>query len=196
MIEYLKGKVVDIGPNYAVMELSNIALKINLSTDDIGKLRPGSNSLIYTFLSIKDSGAELYGFLSKEARQIFELLLLVSGVGVKHALSILSAFKPNQIKKAIFEEDYTLLATVPKIGKKTAKKIIVELKDRIKCYEAIESLQAEIESRVVKDAVMALEALGYSKSEAESAVRSNLQEIPGNATVSDILKIALNTLRK
>ena len=199
MFSYIKGILTDKADDYAVVECGGVGFKIYTSLNSLSdpKCVPGTEVVFHTYLYIKEGIMDLYGFSSKEELEFFELLISVSGVGAKGASAILSAFTPSKLALAIATGDAASIKKAPGVGTKTAQRIILELKDKIK-NESLVSADTDAFSEVVPlasnerdEAINALVALGYSGAEAKSAV----SKVPSSATdVEDIIKNALKNL--
>lgn len=197
MIEFVRGELVDKGINTVVVLVGGLGYKLNVSAMTLSAL-PALNKEItlYTHLHIREDEISLYGFNSVEEKELFEILLSVSGVGPKLALSILSRQKAGDFKRAVILGDTGLLISIPGVGKKTAERIILELKDKLGKMETKEfgvSLQGADTVDVRSQAVTALLALGYSLAEAQKAVPVNIE---GYSTVEELIKLALRNLTR
>ncbi|SFA76122.1 Holliday junction DNA helicase subunit RuvA [Acetitomaculum ruminis DSM 5522] len=201
MYAYINGFVTDKSENCIILENNGIGYRIYTDSNTIIKLAYNKETRFYTYLNIKDDAMELYGFLSNDILSIFKQLISVSGIGPKGALGILSTLQIDELITAIISEDAKAIAKSPGIGQKTAKKVIIELKDKINPYSSFtdtneESIlnpegQNEIKD-IKKEAMEALIALGYSKSESYMAI--NKIDIDTVTSVEDVLKIALTNL--
>lgn len=193
MITYIKGKVDQIFDSSVFIENNGIGYQIFLSSKTISKLPKEGEVKIFTYMNVKEDSLSLFGFLSIEELNMFNLLLNVSGVGPKVAISMLSDLTPNQIMIAIITDDYATLSTCNGVGKKTSQRISLELKDKIKNTTLIDTPQQSIyvSSNEKQDAIDALSALGYSRSESMKAVMEIAVE---KMTTEQILKLALRKL--
>ena len=200
MYEYIKGKYMGINKDYIIIENNNIGYKIFTSGATMAEM-PGINEEVMLYLEqiVREDFIGLYGFKDREELEMFKLLLSISGVGAKAALSLLSISRINNLKYAIIMEDDKHLCRAPGIGKKTAGRIILELKDKIKkedimsgvdIQEGFEDLQPTVNTNTVGEAVGALLALGYSEKEAETA----LKQVDKTASLEDIIKDCLKVL--
>ena len=194
MYEYIKGKYMGINKDYIIIENNNIGYKIFTSGATMAEM-PGINDEVMLYLEqiVREDFIGLYGFKDREELEMFKLLLSISGVGAKAALSLLSISRINNLKYAIIMEDDKHLCRAPGIGKKTAGRIILELKDKIKkedimsgvdIQEGFEDLQPTVNTNTVGEALGALLALGYSEKEAETA----LKQVDKTASLEDIIK--------
>lgn len=191
MYSYIKGSIEEIRLDSIVIENNNIGYKINVSSNTIKDLQLGSTAKIYTKLIVREDDMSLCGFSSKEELQMFELLTSVSKIGPKVGLGILSFASPGQIGAFILSEDIVKLSKAPGVGKKTAERIVLELKDKIdkNNVEFEPTLLSQAPILVSKDeAVDALVALGYSSTEAKEAVEACKKD---GLNTEDIIKKSL-----
>jgi Holliday junction DNA helicase RuvA len=177
MYEYLKGILAEIGAGFVVLDVNGLGYHVNVPSSDIsGMPHIGEHLKLYVHLAVREDARDLYGFIDKSGKAVFEKLLTVSGIGPKAALSALSIVSPERLVLAIAASDEKLLSTVPGIGKKTAQRIVLELKDKmhiqIKNEGAANLKSAHDSGSVETDAVQALLALGYDASEAFAAVKA------------------------
>lgn len=199
MYEYIKGKYGGINKDYIVVENNGIGYKIYTSGTSIAKM-PNINDEIKLYLEqiVRDDFIGLYGFLTKEEREMFNLLLTINGVGAKASLSLLSISNINTLKLAILSEDYKLLTKAPGIGKKIAQRIILELKEKIGKMqdnlnpgeENIISGNSNVGEKNFNEALGALISLGFSEKEAKGA----LKNVNLDTSIEDIIKKALKHL--
>ena len=201
MISYLKGELAEIKENYVVVEVGNIGYDVFLPTSAIYELPPAGSSIkLYTYLHVREDAISLFGFLTKDDLEIFKLLITVNGIGPKGALGILSGISADELRFAVLAEDTKTLSKAPGIGKKTAAKLILELKDKFTLETAFEqrlqnqSQTAELSGIAGKkeETVQALTVLGYSASESLKMV--NQVPITEDMTSEDILKMCLKKL--
>ena len=200
MISYLKGELAGAGEGIAVVDVGGMGFRVFITDRDQADLPAvGEPVQLYTYLSVREDAIWLYGFLSEEDRQVFRQLLTVSGVGPKAALGILSALSANDLRFAVFSDDVKAISKAPGVGLKTAKKLILELKDRLKLEDAIpgggnmgEEAGSHAQDADVTEAVEALVTLGYSSSEALRAVKR--VKMAGNMKTEDILGEALKVI--
>ena len=199
MYEYIKGKYIGINKDYVIIENNGIGYKIFTSGATMAEMPKISEEVqLYLEKIVREDFIGLYGFKDREELEMFKLLISISGVGAKAALSLLSISRINNLKYAIIMEDDKHLCRAPGIGKKTAGRIILELKDKIKTDEVSEGVDiqqgfediAPSNSNAIREALGALLALGYSEKEAESALKKvNRQE-----SVENIIKECLRVL--
>ena len=181
MISFIRGKIVDSSETSLILENGGIGYEIFMTGASMEKaLRERDEVKIHTYFHIREDAMQLYGFLTKDDLQIFRLLLGVNGIGPKAALGILAALSADELRFAVLSDDVKTISRAPGIGKKTAQKLILELKDKLKLEDAFEAKlahgEADTDAEVSsfdgsKEAVEALVALGYSSTEALRAVR-------------------------
>lgn len=201
MYEYIKGRYIDINKDYIIIENNGIGYRI-FSSGATMAVMPECNEEVKLFLEqiVREDFIGLYGFSTKEELEMFKLLLSINGVGAKAALSLLSISKVNNLKYAIISEDEKHICRAPGIGKKTAGRIILELKDKLKKEDRIvskdedgntfiESLEDKY-SNNLNEAIGALLALGYSEKEADIAIK----KVDKSETVENIIKSSLRVL--
>ena len=187
MIGYLEGKIFAIRPGYAIVSTGGVGYKTHLSKDALSRLVPGETSSFWTYHVVREDVQDLYGFKTEEELRFFELLLTVSGIGPKSALAILDIASIETLRTAISTGRSEYLTKVSGIGKKTAEKIIVELRDKV--GTSVEGGTAALKGE--EEALEALKSLGYSQQEARDALR----KVPAELTSSnDRLREALKLL--
>lgn len=203
MISFLRGEVAQVLPDRVVVEVSGVGFEVLVSVRDASDMpSAGEDVKLYTHMSVSEDAIRLYGFLSQDDLNVYKTLISISGIGPKAALGILGALSANDLRFAVFSDDNNTLAKAPGIGPKTAKKLILELKDKLKLEDAIQgsdtdfSAASETASGIIDaelaEAVQALSALGYSNSEALRAVRR--VKITEGMQTQDILKQALKLI--
>lgn len=199
MFAYIKGSLEIKTRGYIVIDVNGVGYKIFMSETAIEKLGEiGENVKVHTYLKVREDDMSLYGFNTNEELRMFELLLQVSGIGAKSAITILSNITPSQFAIAVITNDVSKIKSLPGIGPKTAQRIILELKDKIKSEEAIpenrtiDNTKEEEDSEKITEATSALQVLGYSKKEIEKA----LQKVESELSVEEIIKIGLKNLAR
>jgi len=198
MISYIKGELVNILADSIIVENNGIGYGMNVPKTVTNQMpQAGTEIKIYTYLYIREDNMSLYGFLTKDDLEVFKLLITVSGIGPKGALGILSTITADELRFAILTGDAKAISKAPGIGKKTAEKLIIELKDKLKIKDisVLESdtedfLDSETNSR--NEVIMALVALGYSQQEALRAIKASA--ITEAMDSSQILKLALRKI--
>lgn len=208
MIRYLNGILAEVGEAEIVVEVQGIGYAVNVPISMMEQLPGlGEEIKIYTYFSVREDAMQLFGFLTREDLQMYRLLISVNGIGPKAALGIMGSLTGEDIRFAVMSEDVKTIARAPGIGPKTAKKVILELKDKIDLAEMVadavgqESSGTAVPGRaagagkqaaVVQDAIEALVVLGYPKTDAARAVRS--VELAEDMTVEELLKQSLKNL--
>ena len=196
MISYIKGNLEAKNLDNVIIDVGGIGYKIFMSIKSMNTLGDmGKEVKIYTYMRVREDDISLYGFCTNEELKMFEQLLGVSGVGAKLALSILSNISPSSFALAIITEDINTIKSLPGIGAKSAQRIILELKDKMKTQDAIETefipTKIEIKDDKTKDAIDALQVLGYAKKDIDSVI-SHI-DVTG-LSVEDIIKQGLKHL--
>ena len=199
MFAYIKGSLEGKANNYVVIDVSGIGYKIFMSETAIENLGEiGDNVKVYTHYHVREDEISLYGFLTNEELRMFELLISVSGVGAKSAISMLSNISPSSFALAVISNDTTKLVKIPGIGAKTAARIVLELKDKLKTEETITNSKSnkEIKESIkednkVSEAISALQVLGYNKKEIEKAFENLDTDI---LSVEDLIRKGLTIL--
>ncbi len=204
MFSYIKGELAEVFEGGVVVEAGQIGWNISVPTSVLDRLpRIGSEVKIFTSFQVREDAMMLYGFLSRQDQRMFEELLGVSGIGPKAALGILSSLTPDDLRLAILSEDARAIAKAPGVGPKTAKRIILDLKDRVKAEDVLPAMVAgadgagaqaagSLADGAAREAAEALVALGYSASEAMKAVRQ--VERADEMTAEAVLKASLKYL--
>jgi len=199
MLSYIKGKLEHKDIDHVIVDVNGIGFKILTSLSTIQSLKEiGSEVKIYTYLQVREDNLSLFGFATIEELKMLELLLKVSGIGPKVALSIISNLSPSKFSLAIITDDVKTLSKVPGVGKKTAQRIILELKDKIKkeqkdvisYSEASETIDMDKKDTKASEAIAALMVLGYTALEASRAVSAVYSE------ELDLEGIIKNSLKK
>lgn len=194
MIEYLRGEIVEITPAYVVMDCAGVGYYANISLNTYTALQHAVSGKIFIYEAIREDAHVLFGFSSKEERDLFLLLISVSGIGGNTARMILSAFSVQELRNVISSGDAVQLKNVKGIGLKTAQRIIVDLKDKIGIPAGAESLVAgQPSGETREEAVSALVILGFAANVSAKVVSSVLKENPG-LTVEQIIKESLKRL--
>jgi len=189
LYEYIKGKVVDIREDYVILENGGIGYRIYTSKTSLMDLELDKMATMYTYLSVREEGISLYGFSSEEELTMFCNLILVSKIGPKGALNILSTLTPQQIINAIHNNEVDLLCAAPGIGKKTANRIILELKDRIPKDLALERTNVQKEDDHVQLAIDGVMTLGYTRGEVYSIIKQlDINSMDTEQIIREVLK--------
>lgn len=198
MIAYVKGVLDTKTDTYVIIDVQGIGYKVFMPSTSIESLgETGEIVKVYTYYYVREDNISLYGFSSNEELRMFELLISVSGVGAKSAITMLSEISPSSFALAVISDDVSKLVKIPGVGKKTAARIILELKDKLKTESAVvESSEADVvfeKDNNVGEAVAALQVLGYTKKEIEKA----FEKIDtNNLGLEEIIKQGLKYLAK
>ena len=193
MIEYIKGKIAEASPTNAIIECYGIGYDVNISLTTYALLKEGDEAKLYIYEAIREDAHLLYGFINKRERELFTLLISVSGVGPNTARIILSSFTPDELEGVIASGNVGLLKNVKGIGTKTAERIIVDLKDKIKVGNSTFIIGTREGNEVQEETIAALVMLGYPQSAAKKVVQKLAKENP-NYKVEELIKIALKAL--
>ena len=193
MITHLNGKLVEKDPTYVIIECNGVGYFLNISLNTYSKIPDTEALKLYTYLNVKEDSHTLFGFADKVEREIFKLLISVSGVGPSIGHTMLSSMTPEQIQHAIASEDVATIQSVKGIGAKTAQRVIIDLRDKIvKTYEISEDSTSN-HNTIKDEALSALEVLGFSRKQVEKLVQKIIQEAP-NTSLENIIKQALKNL--
>lgn len=204
MISYIRGELCDIEEQKAIVDVNGVGYGIYMPQQALSLLPPmGQQVKIHTYLNIREEAMQLFGFLTKEDLNVFRLLIGVNGIGPKAGLNILSCLSPDELRFAVLSGDAKAISATPGIGKKTAEKLILELKDKLNIEDMLEHAAHGGDSEdlasgtdtasntMQAEAVQALTALGYGSAESLRAVKKSSPEC---SSVEDILKEALKFL--
>lgn len=194
MITHLKGKLVEKNPTYAVVETNGVGYLLHISLNTFSRLEDVENVFLYTHFYVKEDSHTLFGFFDKIEREIFRLLISVSGVGPSIARTMLSSMTTNEIQQAIASGNVGVIQSVKGIGAKTAQRVLIDLKDKISKTFAIDDEVSGIESNTNKiEALTALEVLGFNKKQSEKVIDKILLE-DISISVELLIKKALKKL--
>ncbi len=202
MISYIRGQLASVEEDKVIVDVGGVGYGIYMSTHSMSLLPSAGNEVkLHTYLNVKEEAMQLFGFLTRDDLQVFKLLIGVSGIGPKGGQSILSVLSPDDLRFAVAAGDVKAIQAAPGIGKKTAEKLIVELRDKLSIETALEHAVSgtgsdaraqetvQADSGILSDAVQALVALGYGSTESLKAVKQ--VELTGETSVEDVLKQAL-----
>ncbi len=198
MIEYIKGELTEITPTMAVIECNGLGYGINVSLNTYSAIQGKKEVKLYIYESIREDAYILYGFATKQERELFLLLISVSGIGGNTARMILSALTPSELCNVISSGNDKLLKTVKGIGLKTAQRIIVDLKDKISTTDIGTSttsapISITANNEIYEEAIAALTMLGFAQAPSQKVVAAILKEEP-DAAVEKVIKLALKRL--
>ena len=187
MIATLRGEISQIEDNALILEVGGVGLRVFVPSPLRTRLKVGEVILLYTHLVVREDALTLYGFESQSDRELFNILLGVDGVGPKVALSVLSTMTLDAVQRAVFADEADLLSRVPGVGKKTAQKMALHLKDKLKPTDGLSKLAAI--SDTDSEVLAALTSLGYSVVEAQAAIQSIAKDSPDDT--EERLRLAL-----
>ena len=198
MIEYLKGEIAELTPATAVIDCNGVGYAANISLNTYSAIQGKKDCKLYIYEAIREDAYTLFGFADRQERELFLLLISVSGIGGNTARMILSALSPNELINVISNENANLLKSVKGIGLKTAQRIIVDLKDKIKtgavaAASTTGTVTLPANSEVMDEAVAALTMLGFAQGPSQKVVIGILKEEP-SAPVEQVIKLALKRL--
>lgn len=200
MFAYLKGTLISFSPSQAVVEVYGVGYLVFIPCSALGKLpQIGDSIKLYTSLVIREFSHALYGFLTQPERDVFEVLLNVTGIGPKLAMSLIGHLPFESLKTAIQCQDLPTLCRVPGVGKKTAERLVVELRDKLNVFMTDPSDFATPPSQDSKvqqlnDATLALIHLGYNQSTAQKAIKQSLKELPVDVDLATLITAALRNV--
>ena len=192
MIELLSGALSEKRPTEIVLDVGGVGYGLLIPTSTYEALgATGSAARLFCHLHVREDILQLYGFASRQERAVFRIMLGVSGVGPKLALAALSAMRPGEIKRHVLSGDSGFLTRIPGVGKKTAARLVIELKDRLVKVDLGDAEVPDSDAAAVSDAAAALEALGFSRAAAEKAVTAVTRANPDVSSAEDLIRLAL-----
>jgi Holliday junction DNA helicase RuvA len=193
MITQVRGRLVEKSPTEVVVDCNGVGYLLHISLNTFSSLPKDENVVLFTHLSIREDAHTLFGFINKTEREIFKLLISVSGVGPSIARTMLSSMTSEEIQNAIATENVPLIQSVKGIGIKTAQRVIVDLKDKILKTFDIDQVSFTTSNTNKDEALSALEVLGFNRRQSEKIVSSIVKEHP-DASVEKMIKLALKNL--
>lgn len=193
MITHIQGKLVEKNPTDVVIDCNGVGYMLNISLHTFSQIPDQELIKLYTHLQVKEDSHTLFGFSSLAEREIFRLLISVSGIGASIARTMLSSLAPKQVREGIALGDVALIQSIKGIGAKTAQRVIIELKDKVLKIYDIDEVSAVTSNTNKDEALSALEVLGFNKKQAERVVDKIVANEP-EATVESIIKAALKNL--
>lgn len=193
MITHIQGRLVEKSPTNVVIDCSGVGYDINISLHTYSLLPERENIKLFTYLHIKEDAHTLFGFVEKSEREIFKLLISVSGIGTGIARTMLSSLSPKQIIEAIASSDVATIQSAKGIGAKTAQRVILDLKEKVLKMYDLDEISSLTDNTNKSEALSALEVLGFNRKLAEKAVEKVLKDQP-SASVENIIKLALKNL--
>lgn len=202
MIGFLRGKVEYISMDYCLLDVGGVGYRVFVSGNTRSQLKNGQETMLYTYLNVREDAMLLYGFLTQAEYELFQLLITVSGIGPKVAMGIIGAITPEALSQAVQNKNVKALTALPGIGKKSAERMILELKDKLHFSDDGEFTETgtgivsgEIGDDIYSEAMAALMALGYSQGEV-SEVFSSFGSLDQEADVQMVIKMALRELSR
>jgi len=195
LISFLEGIIDTVSIDYLVLNTNGIGYQINIPAYNNLSLNTGDKTKIYTYLYLREDKIMLYGFLTIKEEKFFELIISTPGVGPRVGLNILSKMTPDDFSKAILQEDFDSITTIVGIGNKLAKKIVLELKEKISKITFLEAgVEKTFKSENISDAIDALKVLGYTYKKAKSAVEKTQEKFKGKLTVEELVRESLKII--
>lgn len=196
MISFLEGTVETMGINYLLLKVGDIGYHINIPSYNRLPFKVGDRIKVYTYLYVREDRIILYGFFSREEESLFELVIGTPGIGPKVGLNILSRMSPDIFKKAIIQEDLNSITMITGIGNKLAKKLVLELKEKIDKESVLEGISGlSSQSEIINDAIDALKSLGYNYKKAKLAVEKIQEKISRELTLEELIKESLKIIK-
>jgi len=193
MIAYIQGKLVEKNPTDVVIDCNGIGYLLNISLHTFSQIPDQENIKLYTYLQIKEDSHSLFGFSTLAEKEIFKLLISVSGIGSSIARTMLSSLAPKQVREGIATSDVALIQSIKGIGAKTAQRVILDLKDKVLKIYDIDEVSVTQNNTNKDEALSALEVLGFAKKQAEKVV-DRIISTQTDADVETIIKLALKNL--
>jgi len=193
VITHLRGKLIEKNPTHVIIECAGVGYFVNISLHTYSLIGADENILLYTHLQVREDAHTLFGFAERQEREIFRLLLSVSGIGSSIARTMLSSLTPLQVRDAIAGENVPSIQAIKGIGAKTAQRVILDLKDKVLKVQGMAELSHESNNTNREEALSALEVLGFARKQAEKAVDRVLEKDPA-LSVENTIKQALKNL--
>jgi len=193
MITQVRGKLVEKNPTYVVVDCNGVGYLLHISLNTYSTIPESEAVIFYTHLSIREDAHTLFGFITKTEREVFKLLISVSGVGPSIARTMLSSMTSEEIQHAIASNNVAVIQSVKGIGAKTAQRVIVDLKDKILKTFDMDEISQNPSNTNKDEALSALEVLGFNRKQSEKVIASVLKENP-DATLEKLIKLALKNL--
>lgn len=193
MIAFLKGKLIHKDPTFVIIDVNGVGYHASISLQTFGEIKDQENILLYTHLNIREDAHILFGFSKEAEKRMFQLLVSVNGVGPSTAIVMLSYMSIDELRGAIISDDVATLQRIKGIGGKTAQRVIIELKDKLKkdSYEEISSVTGVRSNTLRNEALSALVTLGIARNMAEKSVDTVLKKLGNTITLEDLVKQAL-----
>jgi Holliday junction DNA helicase RuvA len=194
MYAYLQGKFTDKTPAQVYVDVQGVGYEVNISLNTYSHIQSLNEGKLFTHLQVKEDGHVLYGFFDKAEKEMFLMLIGISGVGAATARMMLSSLKPEEVSKAIVQSNVKLLESVKGIGKKTAERLVLELKDKLSKQQLHETISPQWGNSLQQDALNALVALGISRQQAEQSIQKIILAEPSVSKLEDLIKKALKAI--
>lgn len=196
MIAYLEGKLIEKNPTQIVLDVQGVGYCVNIPISTYERIgEPGSKVKIITYQHVREDCLQLYGFFTPEEKWLFETLISVNGVGPKTGLGILSFISVDDFHRAIMEEEVDFLSNIPGIGRKTAQRLVVELKEKLGKLDLKKEIKIkskdQIETQIIHEAILALISLGYNRYQAKKIIEKGKEGIEDKLSVEELIKRAL-----
>ena len=192
MIGFLSGKIISSKPTKILLDVHGVGYLVNISINTFEQITGQDSVSLYIYTSVKEDSISLYGFFSESEKEMFELLISITGIGPRLAVSILSGIRVDELKHAIQSANVSRIVAVPGIGRKTAERLVLELKSKV---DQVKTEEKEIAFNIKNEAVAALTTLGYNSKMAEKIVRDIFNSEPG-ITLEELIKKSLGDLNK
>jgi Holliday junction DNA helicase RuvA len=193
MIGFLTGKIISYKPTHIILDVNGVGYDVKISINTFEKLNENDIVSLHIYTNVKEDSITLYGFYSEAEKNMFELLISISGVGPKSALSLLSGISTDDLKQAIITNNIERIIAVPGIGRKTAERLILELKNKVRDIKEEGITPTKLSAQ--KEAISALTTLGYNLASSEKAVNQILSELP-DCSLEELIKRSLKELNK
>lgn len=194
MLSQIKGKILEKSPTRVVVDVGGIGFEVHVPVSTFEKLPElGEQTLLLTHLHVREDIMQLFGFKSKKDRRLFQLLISVSGVGPRMALGVLSSVSVEEFTGAVANNNFSILTKIPGVGKKTAQRLVMELKDKLSGGVEVTPEQVSVKYDVLEEAVLAMVSLGYRQSEAQKAVEKVARANKVLPSVEILIKKALQS---
>jgi holliday junction DNA helicase RuvA len=194
MYAYLQGKFIEKSPAQVYVDVNGVGYEVNISLNTYSHIQNLEQGKLFTHLQVKEDGHVLFGFFDKAEKEIFQLLIGVSGVGAATARMMLSSLKPEEVSRAIVQGNVKLLESVKGIGKKTAERLVLELKDKLGKQPINGTISPNWGNSLEQDALNALVALGITRQQAESSIKKVIITEPSVSKLEDLIKKALKAI--
>ena len=193
MIGYLSGKIISSKPTRIILDVNGVGYVVNISINTFEKISDKESANLFIHTNVKEDSISLFGFYNESEKDMFELLISVNGIGPKLAISILSGILVDELRHAIMDGDISRIVSIPGIGRKTAERLVLELKSKITSVSSEEG--EKIPLSIKNEAIAALTTLGYNLKQSEKSVRDIISADP-NVTLEDLIKKALGSLNR